>query len=352
MPSSLGERDMDTKQTTEDWMKWLSEERHISAAIAQEAKLSIDLNRQELCIPVMNAAGHIIFSKFRRSPWTKEGPKYRYQMGSSAVLYGAEILDRLPDGKRLLICEGEMDTLVMRSLGYHAVSSTGGAMTWKPSWLALVERFEVVICYDADRAGVQGALKVSSLVPKAKIAWLPVDFGKDPTDIISNGGEEALHRAILAARRYDMPHPEESDDTRLSAYIALQKVLREEVRECLADRDATPLHRNFALDWLNDKIEAEKEIMYKPERRPREGMDRFMSEVEQARAYPIARLVKLLPHGQTYCVYHEENTASMKVYRDNHAFSYCCSKRSDAIDIYMAVKHVDFKTAVKELNAL
>lgn len=339
------------RQTKEEqWSRWLIEERHISLSVAGDAHLSIDHERDELRIPVKNISGNVMFHKFRRAPWGEDGPKYRYEYGSGALLYGTETLTGLPDNSLVLITEGELDTLVMRTLGYNAISSTGGASTFKPSWAPWLARFNVVLLYDADRAGVNGAMKVSSILPNSRVAWIPPEYGKDPTDVIHNDGEAALKKAIDSAERYDVPGSDMEGDERLERLVILRDRLREERQHCLRDRDSTPLHRDIALIWVENEMAKEKSVMWRTNRPvSKEGV--YESIVERAKSYPITKLVKVNHMGKAPCVYHEESTPSMQVYRDNHAYSYCCDKRSDVIAIYMALNNVDFKTAIDALGS-
>lgn len=340
---------MDTKEEKDIlWGRWLRDERCISHEVAVAASLTVDKYRDELRIPVLNTNGHVLFFKFRRAPWGGDGPKYRYQKGSSAALYGAETLKDLAPGSLVIVCEGELDALAMRTLGYNAVSSSGGAGTWKPHWGSLLENFETVVLYDADRAGVEGALKVASRVPRARIAWLPVEHGKDPTDVIKAGFVEELRAAVEDARRYYVPTPEMDSDDRLRLLMELVDVFVAERRACMTDPNKTPFHRDLALDAIRAKITEEKEAMWRTERPAM--ADEMQTSIERARAYPIAKMIKVSRDGMASCVYHHEGTPSMKVYRDNHAFSYCCDKRSDAIDIFMALNNCTFKEAVAELS--
>lgn len=73
------------------------------------------------------------------------------------------------------------------------------------------------------------------------------------------------------------------------------------------------------------------------------------ADLERARAYPIHDLLKVSRAHKTLCVWHDEKTASLHVYADNHVFCYSCQRRGDSIDVYMAVNHVTFVEAVRAL---
>lgn len=53
--------------------------------------------------------------------------------------------------------------------------------------------------------------------------------------------------------------------------------------------------------------------------------------------------------GFCHCIYHNEKTASMKVWND-HAFSFCCQKNSDVIDVIRALRGLSFVDACEYLS--
>lgn len=350
MPRRLDRKDMVLTQTSQDtWMAWLTEERHISLSVIRDAGL---IGAKELAIPIYNEAGDVLFYKYRRAPGNEDGPKYRYEAGSTASLYGIEKLQELVFGEILIIAEGELDVLALRTLGYKAVSSTGGSGTWKKEWSDKIRQHTnaIVVAYDADRAGIYGAMKVASLTPGCRIAWLPVgyarnyiDVTKDHTDIIHAGKEESLHECFHQARHYGLPLLE--DENRLGRLCEVRKVMQLEQQDMLRSPIHTTLHIDLALEWVQAEIE--KEDVPSPSPRT----DASDDKLERAKAHPITALIKVSRDGFAKCVYHEEKSASMKVYKENRAHSFCCGKSSDALDIYQAVHSCDFKTALDALQS-
>lgn len=333
-------RNMSTNETREEWIKWLMDSRMISAAVMIEANLGIDVEGGELAIPIYDVDGEFLFHKFRRSPWRDNGPKYRYTSGSRAALYGAELLKNLPSDEAIVITEGELDALALRSLGMNAVSSTGGSGTWKEEWSDLLKGREVIVCYDADLAGVEGALRVAMTFPQGvKIAWIPPQYGKDPTEVIASGNVLELATAIRTADTYKVPARGASG--RLKALRTLQKELVAEKADTLRDPEGTPLHRNFALAWVEREVKVEKDAAALPVRVSFDG--EMKDRLDQARAYPITKLLKVNRDGFALCPFHTEETPSFKVYKnDNHAYCFGgCGKRFDSIDIYAQINNIN-----------
>ncbi len=342
---ALGERNMDTR-TRQEWINWLSDERGISPSTMIDAKLSIDVEKGELAIPVFDTEGEILFYKYRRAPWRENGPKYRYETGSTAALYGAETLASIDAGSQVIITEGELDALALRSLGSHAVSSTGGSGTWRQEWSDMLTPFNVVICYDADRAGVEGALRVAAMTPHARIVRLPVQLGKDPTEIIQGHNVEALEAAIYGSRKFKVPA--HGTEGRLKKLKLLNVSFYEVRKGIMNDPDDTPLLVDMAIDWTNREIEVEKDAEKYRDRTKVTG--KLANDIDIAKTFPISELIKVNRERKAFCPGHQEDTPSLHVYADNH--SYCfggCGKRYDAIDIYKALHNCDTKTAIAAL---
>lgn len=164
---------------------WLVGDRGLTEEVLASALIGWDGRR--IVIPVFDASGNCLFAKRRRSPSVETGPKYKYPKGAKAALFGEEYL---AGSERIIICEGELDALLLRSKGIPAVTSTGGSKTFLEEW---VEKFtdiaNVHIVYDNDNAGREGALKVGAILPHAKISTLPVDVGEggDVTDYFKLG---------------------------------------------------------------------------------------------------------------------------------------------------------------------
>lgn len=335
--------------TEHNFDRWLTEDRAISLHVANEAGIELVQNQsgEEVKIPVRGFDGKLLFSKYRRSPWSDSGTKYRYDRGAHAHLFGGENLAHIPFGSKVIITEGELDSLALRTLGFHAVSTTGGAGTFRIEWNDHLDPYDVVLLYDADKAGIEGVMRAASLA-ECSIAWIPVEFGKDATEVIGSGHIPELAKAIDSAINYHLPKRDDEYAVRIAQYKKILIQLHNERVMTLQDPAATPFHRDIAITWIQHELErAKKESEARiTVRKSMEG-----TLVNRAKTYPIIELVKANREGFTKCVYHDEKSASMKVYKDNHAFSYCCSRRSDAIDIYQAIHSgISFNEAVRALT--
>ena len=100
---------------------------------------------------------------------------------------------------RIVLTEGYMDTISLYQAGFDcAVASLGTALT--ADHAKLLSRFtkEVVICYDADTAGIQAANRAIPLLEKTglKVRVLRVTGAKDPDEFIRKFGPDAFSRLL------------------------------------------------------------------------------------------------------------------------------------------------------------
>lgn len=110
--------------------------------------------------------------------------KYNQIAGSRAGLFNA---DCLWTATRCIICEGEIDAMLLSQAGYHVVSSTAGAGSWKEGWAELFSHIpEIVILYDNDEAGREGACRVRASLRRAEIVTLPASI-KDVGELWKTG---------------------------------------------------------------------------------------------------------------------------------------------------------------------
>lgn len=259
------------------------------------------------------------FSKYRRDPSQNITPKYLYDKGSRAFLYG---LPHIKDAKRVLVTEGELDALVAWSHNVPAVSSTGGANTFMAEWVEDLKDKEVIICYDNDDAGAGGVVKVLSLIPTAKVVLIPDRPNiKDLTDYVKYGGD--IHELLQTARHYtSVEQVQEERAARISLF--------ESVR----------FHDAF-IEHHTPKVIPNSRYVAKDNTR-----------LERAKTYPITSLLEF-KHKKCPCIWHNEKTPSLSYFpKTNSVYCFGCSKYGDAVDVYRQVNGCGFKEAVDELNKM
>lgn len=147
-------------------------------------QFQIGWDGNSITIPIFDQQGTLTNIKHRRDPAKDKGSKLWSEQGSTASLFNVAVLNQ--PHEYVVITEGEFDTMIATQYGFPAVSSTGGAGTFKSDWLQYFEHIsKVYICYDTDEAGEVGAKRTAHLFgSKAQIVTLPsTDGGKvDLTD--------------------------------------------------------------------------------------------------------------------------------------------------------------------------
>ena len=150
-----------------------------------------------LSIPYITAMNHCVGFKFRRLDDSK--PKYGSPLGQVSHLYN--VGDITKRSGRIVVCEGELDTvLVSGVLGMPAVGCPGVA-AWKPHYARLLNGYDTVyvagdhdVKEDGSNPGAEFSRRVASEVMNATIVNLPA--GMDITDYYLQNGYEQTRRLL------------------------------------------------------------------------------------------------------------------------------------------------------------
>lgn len=265
-------------------------------------------NGKRITIPVFNRQGELAFFKLAKDPDSRPGPKMLVSPGAYAELYGWELILARPC--KVIICEGEFDRLVLEANGFHAVTSTAGAATFRAEWAREFEPIpETCICFDRDEAGRRGALRVARLIPHALIVELPegVGSGGDVTDFFVRLGRtrEEFQELVRQAKPAPKPLPLKHDP--LSSVI---------------------------VPGPRDRIEQLKTAV------PIEAV--------------IGQYVGLQKSGERFiglCPFHEERRPSFTVFPVTKTF-FCfgCSAHGDVISFLQQVENLTFSQALEALE--
>jgi hypothetical protein len=107
--------------------------------------------------------------------------------GPCPVPFNVDLLEMRP-GADVMICEGETDTLAAVTAGMVAIGSPGKS-GFKRAWVPLLRGRRVVVYYDADAAGRDGAASLAKLLeqdgqPRPQ-PWRPLPEGMDLSDFLA-----------------------------------------------------------------------------------------------------------------------------------------------------------------------
>ena len=198
--------------------------RGLTDAVIDEYKLGYGQFYRKPCItiPIKDIYGNYSFFKLRQDPAFGDD-KITYPKGAEAQLYDWDTLTKpnIP----LIICEGELDRLLLSSQMISAVTSTHGAMTFKDEWVEKVGKGrKIYICFDNDDAGKKGSERVAKMLEKGgyetHIITLPAEVGDkgDITDyfVKLGGSVDDLFG------KYAKPYPEKIDTSQFTPMSSAQ----------------------------------------------------------------------------------------------------------------------------------
>ena len=191
---------------------------------ARDGKRLYDKYRDRVMFPIINTQGKII--GFGGRIIKDEEPKYLNSDESVIFrkkdnLYGLNLsrTEIQKEGYAVLV-EGYMDVISLYQSGVRNVAaSLGTALTDEQAKLLARYTKKVVLCYDADAAGIKAALRGIDVLRNAgvEVRVLHVDDGKDPDEYVKKHGRDAFlelierkampdvdYRFSLIARKYDV----------------------------------------------------------------------------------------------------------------------------------------------------
>jgi DNA primase len=184
-------------------------ERGISEEVAARFQLGTitdPINGHEMyegwiSIPYITAMGHCVGFKFRRLDDGK--PKYGSPTGQKAHLYN--VTDILLASPYVVVCEGELDTVITSGvLGIPAVG-VPGVQAWKPHFSKLFNGYDTIyvvgdndIKEDGSNPGAEFAKRVASEIMNSSIVTLPP--GLDINDYYLAHGADATRTLLVGER--------------------------------------------------------------------------------------------------------------------------------------------------------
>lgn len=231
--------------------------------------------RDRLMFPIIDAKNNVVAFGGRVLEGDGGGQKY-LNTGNTPVfqkkynLYGYHIARKSRAGQVILV-EGYMDTVMLHQAGFSGtVASLGTALT--PEQARMISKIapEVVIAYDADRAGAAATSRAIEIFRECGVnaRILRVPGAKDPDDYIKEFGAEGFERLLNRS--------EEHIDYRLNSVKAGKN---------LTDAEQRVAYITAAVDVLSDissRIELE---VYAGRVAEETGVSRdaILSEVELVR---------------------------------------------------------------------
>ncbi len=144
----------------------------------------------KLAIPYLTPSG-VIDIRFR-SLNNDSGPKYLSRPGASTHIYNVQALN--DDTDFLVICEGELDTIIATQVGFSAVGLPG-ANNWKPFYSRVLADWEKIMLFcDGDNAGKEMAKTITRELDNVFPVFMPDNC--DVNDVFLAEGAEGLRKRV------------------------------------------------------------------------------------------------------------------------------------------------------------
>ncbi len=246
-----------------------------------------DRFRNRLMFPIHNPTGKVVGFGARQLDEDPKSPKYINSPESpvyqkSQVLYGLNMAKTAIREQGLaLFVEGYMDVIQLFQSGiHHVVATSGTALT--PDHARLIRRYanRVCLCYDADNAGIQAAVRGGEVLFQhhLEVSVLILPSGEDPDSFTRNHGPEAFLEALGGAQDYldfRLEHLQQQYDMERAAD---RSNAVSEILDMLAPmQDA--VRAGFYVEKISDRLNISRAILLNELRKKQSRRDRSPGQV-------------------------------------------------------------------------
>lgn len=289
-------------------------------------------------IPVIDSDGNFCFNKYRMF----EGDaKYRYDKGSTSRLYNTQNIN--PEDNTIYVTEGEFDAMVLQTEGLNAITTTGGAGSYKVEWFEPYRDYIIVLCFDADNAGYEHCVKLYLQLVEAGFETgikmmlpSPNKFLKDVTDYYTAGYGDKFKELPVIAIETGL-HPDEYRE------MAEESNPKENGRNRFYYDEFARLAQNKLDIEIRQKKAAARKVDYDGD-----DLNEIKDKVEIGRYVPEVYNKKPMK-----CFWHTDRNPSMiynppehKTHPNTlHCFS--CGAHKSVIDVVMYQSKCEFKEALE-----
>lgn len=136
-------------------------DRGLAPKVLKQYKIGWDERSRAYTIPMRGPDRRLANVKWIQPPWAaSDGKRHMWVCAGHPSLF---LWPSYRLGRRTptLVCEGEWDALTAATLGFEAVTSTGGSGKWDDDWNSRFRSLTVVIVRDMDGAGLSHARLVT-----------------------------------------------------------------------------------------------------------------------------------------------------------------------------------------------
>jgi DNA primase len=167
--------------------------------------------QDRLMFPIRNEIGDVIAFTARQLRENKNSGKY-INSPETAIYKKSRVffaLDRAKKSilaeKTALLCEGQLDAICCHEMGFtHAIATSGTACTSEHAKILKRYTGNVLICFDADNAGIAAVEKAyRQLAPEGlgvRVVEMPA--GEDPDSFLKKHGVDAFRQLLENAKEF------------------------------------------------------------------------------------------------------------------------------------------------------
>ena len=183
--------------------------RGISEDIARKYEITTRTDADNILVfPFKDASGSLEFVKYRKTDFdkAKDQNKEWSETGCKPILFGMNHCRPEADEGKLIITEGQIDSLSVAEAGYtNAVSVPNGCngFTWVPYCYDFVTKFKTIIVMgDCENGKITLADEILKRWPKNTFICRPDDYGdcKDANELLQKYGVQAVRNVITNAQ--------------------------------------------------------------------------------------------------------------------------------------------------------
>lgn len=266
--------------------------------------------QDRLMIPIRNEIGDVIAFTARQLRENKNSGKY-INSPETAIFKKSKVFFALDRAKKpiltegaALLCEGQLDAICCHELGVaHAIATSGTACTSDHARLLKRYTSNVLLCFDADRAGQEAAEKAfRQLAPEGlgvRVVEMPA--GDDPDSYLKAHGVEAFRELLANAKEFfnfklDRAKSGGAFDSAAGRSTALSECA--EMLSLITDPSALDTQLNIAAVGLQTSARSLREAIAKAQAKPKRSYSEPKEEERNAPAEPtrMHRIVAFLCH--------------------------------------------------------
>lgn len=221
-----------------------------------------DRFRNRLMFPILNLSGRIIAFGGRDLGGTTETPKY-INSPESAVYIKSQVLYGLYFAKEwirqegfVIMVEGYMDHLqLFQNDIKNVVATSGTALTSEHAKLIRRYTREIVLCYDADSAGIQAAVRGGQILfqDNLNVRVIILPENEDPDSFLRKNNKSEFYALLKTARDYFDFRIEQLQKTIGMQDVSQKSKIVEDLIDCLGVH-SDPLKQNFYGNIIAEKF--------------------------------------------------------------------------------------------------